>query len=428
MSFVPMNDDKLVTLDEALAFIDFCEDGAHEEDVSSSPPAQDFRDSFMLEDIDELLDAAVKGPVPTLSPSPKHTAISTELQSASSTRKKRVRSSASSSTVLQRRKKAELETLREETVKLEEYIAHLSTAGSQHKPLALTQDDDRLSEWHRHAFVQYQQRQRSEKNNRRLKKMLEQQCKISTQLRAVLHKRNVLDGMAFVRTFESPCFENAHFTVNHSAKLMDQLEAEVDGIYRNVKKFYRPRQPSMIPCTSQTTYDEKCEANVMEFATSTPLDWPLRAAFNSVWAFLESSSDRSRKPNTVETKVNLTLPLRGSAACHFHKFHFLRKYEEQDRIIVVWSDIMQMTSRDVRLHSLAHAVFTPFETDLLNACVMETSLKLYVEPTNGENVSSEDLRYGQEVVLGTFGRLMRKFWQGEQNRLLEETSRPLVSD
>ncbi|KAF1787022.1 hypothetical protein GQ600_11222 [Phytophthora cactorum] len=90
------------------------------------------------------------------------------------------------------------------------------------------------------------------------------------------------------------------------------------------------------------------------------------------------------------------MPLRNSAACHFHKLHFLRKYEEEDRIIIIWSDLMQMTSKNIRLRSIAHAVFTPSRTDPLNACVQQTFLKLYVEPTSGEGVSPEDIRYGQE--------------------------------
>ncbi|ETM41265.1 hypothetical protein L914_12953, partial [Phytophthora nicotianae] len=118
--------------------------------------------------------------------------------------------------------------------------------------------------------------------------------------------------------------------------------------------------------------------------------------------------DRSRKPNTLERRVNLTIPIGNGTSCHFHKLHFLRKYEEEDRIIVIWSDLMQMTTRTVKLRSLAYVVFTPSKND----------------PSQAEDiVSQQDIRFGREVLLGAFARLMRTFWQDQQNRLLEVTSR-----
>ncbi|KAL3670964.1 hypothetical protein V7S43_004149 [Phytophthora oleae] len=418
-------DDELVTLDAALAFINSCEEEAQEDAQPPSAKALDIHDVFTLEGIDDLKDDAIQellAITKTSSPS--------GLQSVSPTtsiKKKRVRNAASSSTVLQRRKKAEIETLRDEIARLEGYLTQLSSSGPQSYALAVTEDDGRLSEWHRHALLQYQQRHMSEQMNRRLKELLEHQWKISSKLRGILHRRNVLDGMEFVRTFESPSCEGSYFTTNHTAVLLDQLEGEVDGVYRNFHHIYRPHIEPTVNCTSQVIYNEKCDANVMEITTKTPLDWPMHAAFKNVWEFLESSSDRSRKPNTLEAKINLTLPHHNRTSSHFNKLHLLRKYEEKDRIVIVWADIIQMTSRKIRLRTVAHAVFSQSEIDPSNACVMETFLKLYVEPISAEEVSSEDIRYGQEVVLGTIGRLMRKFWQNEQNRLVDVTSNSFVS-
>ncbi|ETN20489.1 hypothetical protein PPTG_03485 [Phytophthora nicotianae INRA-310] len=420
-----MNGDDLITLDEALAFIASWNEETHGEDARSSAKVHDIHDPFTLEEIDVLLDAAVKGQVAnvTKTPSRSYNLSSSELQSASPPRKKRrVRSASSSSTIMQRRKKVEIETLREESIKLEAYLARLSTSGGQQKPLALTNVDEILSEWHGHALVQYQQRQQSEQTNRQLTEKLEKQQKLIDKLRGVLFKRNVLVGMEFVRTYESPIFEDSYFTVDLSTLLMNQLEEEVDGVYRNFHRLYRPELAPIDYPASETTYGEKCESNVMEFSTTTPMEWPMRAAFTYVWDFLDSTSDRSRKPNTLETRVNITLPIANHASCHFYKLHCLRKYEEEDRVVIIWSDLMQMTSRNLRLRSIAHSVFTPSKIDPSKASIMETFLKLYVEPIGGESVSPEDIRYGQEVILGAYGRLMRIFWQDQQNRLIEVTS------
>ncbi|KAL4145114.1 hypothetical protein PRNP1_012787 [Phytophthora ramorum] len=434
MSIMASSGEDLVTLDEALAFINFCDDVPHDESLQSSAMVPSFRDSFTLEDIDDLLDvepvSMMLGPK---TPSVEKRHVAGPIESPSPPMKKRMRSVASSSTVLQRRKKAELQTLRNEVGELGAFLNQLRKAVDcsgvrNYKAVAYAgegavQDDEDLSEWHRHAIMQYQQRHQSEQMNRRLKEMLEQQWKISNKLRGTLHKRNVLDGLDFVRAFETPRTQDSFLTVDNSILLMDLLEVEVESAYRNFRQTFQPREDSTMSCSSETTYDEKCKANVMEFVTTTPLDWSMRAAFNNVWSYLENTSDRSRKPNTLETKVNLTLPLRNSAACHFHKLHFLRKYEEEDRLIIIWSDIIQMTTKNLRVRTTAHSVFARSGTSPSNTCVMHTYLKLYLEsPGGAEDVSPEDIRYGQEVVLGAFGRLMRQFWQGEQNRLLEAAS------
>ncbi|KAG1692516.1 hypothetical protein DVH05_025268 [Phytophthora capsici] len=409
------SNDEFITLDEALSFISSCQD----EDQPPSAKVLDIHNVLILEGIDDLNNDAIRELFPTSSPKHRN---KFQTWSPTTNKKKRVRSAASSSTVLQRRKKAELETLRDEVARLEGDLAQLSNSGPRNYSLAVVKDDGHLSEWKRHALLQYQQRHQSEQENRRLKEILGSQWKVFCQLQGVLHKRNVLDGMQFLRTFESPSIEGSYFSANYAAVLLDQLEEEVDGVYRNFYKFYRPCEESTVNSISQLTYNEKCNANVMEFATTTPLGWPMHAAFKNVWELLENTSDRSRKPNALETKVNLTLPLHNTASCHFHKLHFLRKYEEKDRIVVVWADLMQLTTKKLRLRSLAYSVFTPSERNPSSACVMETFLKLYVEPTSDEEVSPEDIRYGREVVLGAFGRLMRKFWQDEQNRLTEMMS------
>ncbi|KAF4134837.1 hypothetical protein GN958_ATG16093 [Phytophthora infestans] len=100
----------------------------------------------------------------------------TEPQSESPIRKtKRARNATSSSTIIQRRKKAEIETLRKESARLQACITHLSTSGGQKKPLAITKRDEIQSESHRHAFYQYRQRHQSEQMNRKLKEKLKRE-------------------------------------------------------------------------------------------------------------------------------------------------------------------------------------------------------------------------------------------------------------
>ncbi|KAE9286932.1 hypothetical protein PF008_g26545 [Phytophthora fragariae] len=342
-----------------------------------------------LDNVDRLLVSLF----PTLSP--------TELSPTKT--KKRPRSS----TAAQRCQKAEIEALRTELAHLGAISARLRRAGGQS-----TSVDGQVSEWHRKALAQYEERHRSEQMYWRLKEILEKRRRCPT----------CYEGLDFVRIFESPYFEDRHFTLDQSSLLLQQLEHEVESTYRDFNQVYRPQDDPTVCATPPIVYNETCELNVMEFVTSTPLNWPLEAAFNHIWGYLQSSSNRSLKLDTVATKIDLLLPVQGSGL-HFHKFHFLRKFEEKDRIIVIWSDLLQMTSKNLRLRSLAHAVLTRSETNPDRACVMDTNLKLYLDlPPSEQKLSPEDIRHAQDVVLRGMGRLMRQFWQNDQNGLLELTS------
>ncbi|ETL88009.1 hypothetical protein L917_12890, partial [Phytophthora nicotianae] len=278
--------DDMLTLDEALAFIAFCDDEIR--DPMPKESVQGLRSSFMLDDIDDLLDPVVQGMISVESgntPSPKPISSLPQQLTVSPTRpRKRIRSAMSSSTVLQRRKKAEIERLRQESKFLEMYLAQISKSTGQHKPLAITKGDELRSEWHHHAFTQYQQRHGSEQTNRNLKEALDKQMRVSKKLQRVLLKRNALDGMEYVRTLESPIFEGAHFD-----ELMSDLEGEVDVTYANFHRMCLPLQDTMLYGNSELSYGERCKANGMEFTTTTPLSWPMTSAFTHVWNMLESS-------------------------------------------------------------------------------------------------------------------------------------------
>ncbi|KAJ8544330.1 hypothetical protein ON010_g11937 [Phytophthora cinnamomi] len=177
-----MDGDNLDTLDEALAFIDYCEKGRADEDECSSANALE---PLSLEDIEDLLGEYVDAI------SPARTKHSSKPQTPSLPRKKRsVRSALSSSTDLQRRKKAELEALRKEAAKLAGYLA-LLRAESHHSAPAVTSIDAQGSSWRREVATQRESRQQAEQMNARLKETLEKQWRVSNKLKGMIFKRNV---------------------------------------------------------------------------------------------------------------------------------------------------------------------------------------------------------------------------------------------
>ncbi|RLN51348.1 hypothetical protein BBJ29_009045 [Phytophthora kernoviae] len=279
-------------------------------------------------------------------------------------KKKRFRSAASTSTALHRRKNAEIQLLRERAVELETLLGQL-----------------KVPEVGGHQAMEY------------------------------------------LRNGESPCVLDALLNVGYTKSLKDQLEGEVESLYRDFHHIFQPHEPSMIYSSVQPKYDEQRKATVVEFVTTTPLDWSMEATHNLMWTYLENSSDRSRKSNTLEKKTNVTLSHRGGTF-KFGKLHFLRKFEEKDRVVIIWSDILLLPSKKLQVHALAYSVIARSNAASINTSVMHTMLKLQVDCINGSGEQpSGEIKQTQDIVLGAMTREMRAYWQYEQNRLVGESLR-----
>ncbi|KAE9306176.1 hypothetical protein PF008_g21534 [Phytophthora fragariae] len=177
-----------VTLEEALAFIDFCED---ESALKGSSPTGPPDDLLLFEHIDDLLNSA---PPPL--------------------KKKRVRKASSSSTALQRRRKAEMEALRQEAIQLEGYLAQLKrqngrSSGLEHPTAALelVKHDDPSQNWHSRATTELQERLQAEQKNLRLNEVRDSQLKLHNQLLRILRHENTHHGYDFVRKLRRQCFK-----------------------------------------------------------------------------------------------------------------------------------------------------------------------------------------------------------------------------
>ncbi|RLN86198.1 hypothetical protein BBJ28_00016086 [Nothophytophthora sp. Chile5] len=216
MDILVAEDDNLVTLEEALAFIDHCGDvdaslidGLTDTSVGCDSPL-DLLDDWTKP---ELLDASVT----VLRPSEKRATPAQPLadlkqEEEQPKKKRRARSSASSSTRLQQRKKAELLALREEAQELEAHVKQLKRSNYLPADVVLEMDADvdvagegsngslivknanqqQQGKWYYIAREQYRERYRAEKTNRKLKAILESQTKVNSSLDVVLQKRSAL--------------------------------------------------------------------------------------------------------------------------------------------------------------------------------------------------------------------------------------------
>ncbi|KAG7382695.1 hypothetical protein PHYBOEH_010391, partial [Phytophthora boehmeriae] len=411
----PLSTENLTSLDEALSMIAFCDDSKGKT-VGANGGAVD--DMLSWDEIGDFLDTAVENLTPSnlvlngqLTDSTSHDAMMPP------PKKKRACRGMSSSTAIYRRKNTEIQSLREQAVELEALLAQLkgSEVGGQ-SALAFTESraENQRAKWHSEAVTRYQERSEAEKTNRQLKKIL-QQCDItSKKLGTILNGRQLDYAMEYLRTGESPCVLDALLDLDYTSRLRAQLESEVESLYRDFHNLYQPHDQSMVYSAVLPRYDEQHKSTCMEFVTTTPMECPMETAHHSTWTYLKNTSDPTWKHNTLEKKVNTTLS-HSKGSYEFGKLHFLRKFEEKDRVVIIWSDILLLPSKRLQVRTFAYSVIERSRTDPMHASVKHTWLKLQADFIDG-NRPTEVMKQTQESVLGAMSREMRKYWNYEQNR------------
>ncbi|KAG7380404.1 hypothetical protein PHYBOEH_011474 [Phytophthora boehmeriae] len=395
MSFTPVTDDKMVTQDEALEVLGDC-DGNHEE-------------PFPLNDIDELLSSMVgelKGTKRT-----RHESTSPPQK------QKRTKSPANSSTASQRRRKAELQSLREQATELEAYLAWLQQHQRQERSKgAASQDITRLLEYD-HAIELFRTRRQKENINRKLKKIVDDQTKIFNAMRGILHRRSTTHGMHFVQESASFYFHNSILRADNAAAVNAELTAKVEDFYRQ-KRFTPPEQP-IINITIEPKYDEQRKCNLVELVTTTPLECSAPKVADGILSTFERNGSRRVENNALRMKSEREIQHR-DGSFHIDILLFVRKFMENDRAIIIWSDMLLLPSKALRYRTMGYTIVSPSETDPSNACVVHTVAKFFSDPVqDGEGPNSADSKRVEETVLGAMTRTLRKFHHDEQNRLVE---------
>ncbi|POM76634.1 Hypothetical protein PHPALM_6107 [Phytophthora palmivora] len=186
----------LATLDDVLAFLTWC--GKE----SPSVVNQVFDERRVLEDIDDLLDGAVKGAavierVELQELREKRVTSSENNPTLPSKKKPRVRRASSSSTALQRRRKYEIQTLQEEALKLEGYLNQLKKRGyhrrrhTERTNLPYEKGEKTRVMNRQRAIDEYQERLLSEQANIRLKEIFHHQERVCKTLNGIFRRRNL---------------------------------------------------------------------------------------------------------------------------------------------------------------------------------------------------------------------------------------------
>ncbi|KAL4145115.1 hypothetical protein PRNP1_012849 [Phytophthora ramorum] len=455
MEVLVAEDDNLISLEEALAFIDTCE--INEQSFADAVIGAGPLYNTSLEALRQVTPAELRTPKAAATPKLKKRAAPRHRKSSdrsSSPKKQRTRSAASSSTRLQQRKKAEIQALREQAQELETQVDLLKKSKFLPGNIVLEMDTELTSDddgalvvkdpsqkppgtWREMAIAQYKERLVSEKTNRRLKSILENQEKVNGALSGLLQKRSVLHGMDYVLStlpgLEPPPASGDgadSSSADNNNAILKELEATVKRLYVESKsKFTRTNQCPAISCDMKIKHDAR-RGKLIEFVTTTPMSCSVGEANEILWKELTTFREypdkvykymKGTKPNTHEK--NFVLCLRSpSGVLELNGLQYMEKFEEVDRTVFVAAERMLLPTKGFKFRVECWMTVTPSTTDS-SSSVVEIVVQLYIDRDDGLAASVQDISDAQNIVMGSLSNTFRKAFQAQQNALMEKAGR-----
>ncbi|RLN47540.1 hypothetical protein BBJ28_00002931 [Nothophytophthora sp. Chile5] len=457
MSFLA-EEEAMATLEEVVAFID----GFDGDDVTTSG-SESGGSPFAYDDVKiELLD------VPNVALDRASLLPREEAGKQDPPAKAKKRRAPGSSTRLQRRKKAEILALREETQELEAELQQLKRMGGErssgnavnqvqiHAKNASLRTGSTKSRWFATASAQYQERLLSEKTNRKLRAIFADQAAVSESFRQLLQKQPVLyvrlsfdllmrtaprwehklifvcfrasqQGMDYVFKMPTPTARHPFADIDDSVSAMAELETMVEGLYLDSSSVFRSKVHPSISSNLMVRNDIG-RGKTVEITTTTPMACSMEAAGALLWKDLTTQREylRQRKPSSVEKNFSMLLRSQESAT-PIDGLTFTRKFEEPNRIALVTAQQMLLPAEALSIGMHSWTVVTRSEVEPRRASIVRSVLRIYAESRAGFSAQESDLRAAEEIVLGALSVKMRTHSQTQQNALLQESDRLTVA-
>eukprot|EP00644_Phytophthora_capsici_P016874 jgi/Phyca11/574044/estExt2_Genewise1.C_PHYCAscaffold_590020 len=265
MSFLIRDEDPM-TLEEIVAIIDSWDTGSTSPgdatDNDSSPFSNEEVESVLLDSLDSVLEGASF--LPKKEPETKKPA------------KKKRKKAPGASTRLQRRKRAEILSLKAQSEQLEGRLGQLKHRSDK----SLTQSGgSNLSwiSWSTVAATQYKLRLQSEMTNQKLRVALMEQMKMNYALRDAFQVQaslGNLDGIFGNQFVHQPISDNA-------APVISELENMVEGLYLDSAAVFQHKSTPSAP--TFRIMQEPTHGKVFEVTATTTLQCSIQEASEMLW-------------------------------------------------------------------------------------------------------------------------------------------------
>ncbi|KAG6572582.1 uncharacterized protein IUM83_17629 [Phytophthora cinnamomi] len=404
MSFAQTAKDDVMTVEEAIAFIDsFDEIIGDDSDSASSPNSSVSSDSGMVYPI---ADKAAAGP-----------------------KRKRKGNPPGYTTRMQQKKKAELLDLREEVRELEQVLDQVKKSKPNRTTTIGPKSAEIQSKWQQLAAAEHDHRRRSEQTNRRFKTILAHQAEVDKNLRRILQKRSLLQGIDFVFGNE-PTSRYSFAAFENSKSIMDHLEQKVANLYLDSNSIFQAEPTTTISCSMQMKYKEILGITA-EALSTTPMLCPMEVAADICWKDLTVHRPCPEKwarcmkgiqPDSQEKNWILKMQCQ-SYVKQVKGIQFLQKFTEPDRIVIIKADLMTLNNEELQFRDQTWTIISRSETNP-NTSVVHVCEQMYLDRQVGiQTARPEDVEYAQSVVLKNLNWKLREHTQHLQDMLVEETQR-----
>ncbi|KAG6962064.1 hypothetical protein JG687_00007339 [Phytophthora cactorum] len=331
-----------------------------------------------------------------------------KISSVKGVKRKRKTKSSGYSTRVQQGRKAEIEALRSRIAELEMHVERLKKMRSSFGDgefLNKTNEADQ-SVWRKAATLEYQDRQRSEENNRKLKAIFTHQQKLDATLRQILGKR---------------VLAQTHMLTNCSTATIMKLENEVAMLYLDSVSQFPVGSSSKVSMSIKTKRNS-VHGDSVEMLSTTPLPCPVDSAAQLVWKDLTTNlsfaqCQKGRQPNSYVK--NWVIILEGALENKQIKgVQFLRKYEEPNRVVIVKSGIITLPNDGLQFRDQCWMTITRSDTSP-NASVVQGCGRIFLD-SYGTNSDSESECFARNTAaLKSLGYKLREKAQLLQNRLID---------
>ncbi|KAL3670958.1 hypothetical protein V7S43_004143 [Phytophthora oleae] len=319
----------------------------------------------------------------------------------------------SSSTVLQRRKKAEILALRNEVEQLEEQLTQLKQVPGYKCPVSDVEEalvEFRPMSWAEQAAVQYRGRLQAEKVNSKLKSIMANQVKVSETLRTLIQKTAVMEDMDFLHP--DPCRP-----LSDGLYDMSLLEKSVERLYLNADAVFKPEKVNSISVQAMVKQNQSL-GKILEIVSTTPMMCSLKMASDTLWNWFSLAKSMRNRPNILERNYTLLLESQmGPLECR--KQNFVRRFEEEDRVVIIWTDILSLPKYQLQFRNQAWMFITPSADAPKDASVLRTFQRLFIDHEGSQPMQSNS--FVQESVFQELSKLYRRFLQSQQSAMMEET-------
>ncbi|RLN65938.1 hypothetical protein BBJ28_00008040 [Nothophytophthora sp. Chile5] len=457
MSFLLSPDDQ-ETLAEALAFIDAYDpnrqdDGDNSGTGSSGGGEEDAIEPDQLRALEKRLDCPLN----------------------KRDKAKKKRSNAFSSARLRAKKKAEMTQLQEQVGHLQLQLQRLQrrasidlVASSSPSPFASDDEDqlackrhstegkgrsDNSKVWLEEAVAQSLQRKKAETLNAQLKTLLGKQVQASRALDSVIQNLPAIQRDVYAATGTSlDVILGPSLRRNDASPMLEELRGGMELMYKDVEVILESCGAALgdsVGFNSQIKRDAASGRTYTQLTSSTPMACDLDTACPMIWDGMQLKQTHSCKFYIQRLHVNVHSMAKsylmtahdGNFSTTLHGVAFMRKFEEPDRMVYIWTSAIVpprqkgedsdsaewwLRFREKGWIVISRTPGNPEHESILRTCYQAYAERRESPGTAGPNgvrsaaLSTENIHRLCSCVLNALSADMRMYTQLIQNKLLAE--------